>query len=148
MELKKKKKLPSLRRVHVSKSIEMNGPSWDSVQSFITSRSISGRPLELDAPYQCHICDHSPREPKFHLRDKHGYQMLCSYCGEFECTLGSNDLFREHLRRKHPEIAHNEALISEPCINPMPHRLDDLVHRHSSLHAPDVGPLVVPPSSA
>ena len=133
--------LSSLRRLRVSKySIKTDGPLWDSVQSFITSRSISGRPLELDARYQCHICDVGLNwdEPKFHLRNNHGYQILCSYCGKFECTLGKSDLFCSHLESKHPEIARNDSLISKRSLTQI--QLGNLVNRHSSLRAPGVVP--------
>ena len=136
--------LPSLRHLRVQKPIEMDGPSWDSLQSFITSRWISGRPVEFKAPsYQCHICHGSSEEQhglKRHLREKYGYQVLCSYCGEFECTPGQSDLFQEHLEDTHPEIAHNDALISEPSLTIT--QMNDLVNQHTSLRAPNV----VPPS--
>ena len=126
--------LPSLHRVVLKEPIAMHGPSWNSVQSFITSRSISGRPVEIYAPsYQCHICKGSSethQELKIHLRN-HGYQILCSYCGEFECAPRQSNLFRSHLESKHPEITWNDSL-----------QLGNLINRHSSLRAPEV----VPPS--
>ena len=133
--------LPSLRRVRVQKPIAMDGPSWNSVQSFITSRSISGRPVDVDAPsYECHICRRSSKEQhqlKHHLRDRHRYQILCSYCGEFECTPGQSDLFQEHLKSGHHQIVHDDALISMPSLqNPFLYAI--LVNQHSSLRAPDV----------
>ena len=132
--------LPSLHSVRIQRPIEMDGPSWDSVQSFITSRSISGRPVEFVAPsYQCHICHGSFEEQqrlKYHLRDKHEYQILCSYCDDFEFT--HVDIFREHLGSKHPEIARKDALISNPSLTPTP--FDSLVNRHSSLRAPVIIP--------
>ena len=140
--------LPSLDQVHVEKPIAMDGPSWDSVQSFITARWISGHPTEVAAPsYQCHICHGSSdkqQELKLHLRDDHGYQILCSYCGEFECTPGQSDLLREHLESKHPEIAHSDSLSSKPSLtHPL---LRNFVNRHGSLRIPDVVPPKVPPS--
>ena len=135
--------LPSLRHVRVQTHMEMNGPSWASVQSFITSRWISGRPVEVKAPsYHCHICygiSEDQQVLKRHLRDKHGYQILCSYCCTFECTPGRSDLVREHLKSKHPEIARNDSLISKLYLTKF--QLRNLI-RHSSLRAPDV----VPPS--
>ena len=133
--------LPSLRHVRVQKPMEMDGPSWDSVQSFITSRWISGRPVEVHAPsYQCHICHGSFAEQsglRFHLRIEHGYQILCSYCGEFECMLGpgERDLFREHLKSRHPGIVHSDALISKPSLTRS--QCDNFTNRHISLRAPD-----------
>ena len=138
--------LPSLREVRLEKPIAMDGPSWDSLQSFITARSISGRPVEATAPsYQCHICHGGFEEQqklKLHLRNNHGYQILCAYCGEFECTPGRRDLlvFRKHLKNKHPEITHGDSLRSKPSLTR--HGLRNLVNPHSSLRAPDV----VPPS--
>ena len=134
--------LPSLRQVRVEKPIAMDGPSWNSVQSFITSRRISGRPVQVFAPScQCHICHYSfqvQHELKYHLRDKHGYQILCSCCGEFEYTPGERDLFQEHLESEHHQIVHNDALISTPSFTISP--IDSLVNQHSSLRAPDVVP--------
>ena len=141
--------LPSLRLFDVDKNIEMVGPSWDSVQSFITSRSIFGRPVDIHGTsYQCHICyasGYSSDAPglKRHLREKHRYKVLCSYCGEFECTPGQSDLFPKHLKDKHPKIAHNDIPISEPSLTVT--QMNDLVNRHTSLRAPDVVP--PPPTS-
>ena len=136
--------LPSLRHVRVQKPIGMYGPSWDSVQSFITSRWISGHRVEVKAPsYQCHICHGNFEEQrglKRHLREKYGYQVLCLYCGEFDCTPGESDLFRDHLKDKHPEVGRSDAHISKPSLTLF--QIDSLVNRHSSLRAPDV----VPPS--
>ena len=132
--------LPSLRHFRVQKPITMDGPSWNSVQSFITARSISGRPVEVNAPsYQCHICHGSSQEQHElmrHLRDNYGYQILCSYCGAFKCRLGYLNLFRKHLRSKHPGIVHNDVLISKPSLTRF--QLSNLVNRHSCLRAPDV----------
>ena len=133
---------PSLRHVRVQQPIEMGLPSWTSVQSFITLRWISGRPIEVTAPsYRCHICHNSYKEPrglKRHLRDKHGYQILCSYCGKFECTSTQSDRFREHLRSKHHEVARNDAHISNPSSTPF--QIGSLINRHSSLRAPAIKP--------
>ena len=134
--------LPSLHYVSVQEPMEMDGPSWDSVQSFITSRSISGRPVEVKASsYQCHICRVSSEEQqvlKRHLRDKHGYQILCSYCDDFESTPGQRDLFREHIEERHPEIARSDPHISKLSLTHF--QIDSLVNRHTSLRAPDVVP--------
>ena len=130
--------LPALRNLHVEKPITMHGPAWDAVGSFITSRFLSGRPVELTLPlYKCHICRarFEQHELKRHLASIHAYQLLCSYCGDFECTLGHISPFREHLRSKHPEVAQNDSLISESLISFF--ELDDLAIRHSSPHTPD-----------
>ena len=132
--------LPSLRHVRVQKSMMMDGPSWDSVQSFISKRSIPGRPIEVNAPsYQCHICHRSFKEQqelKRHLRDMYGYQILCFYCGKFECRPGRNDLFREHLESIHAEVARNDELISKASLTPS--QLVGLFNRHSTLRSPDI----------
>ena len=139
--------LPSLRRLHVQESLTMDGQLWDAIQSFITLRSISGRPAEVNAPsYQCHICHGSSEDQqglKRHLRNKYGYRILCSYCGAFECTPRNNDLFRDHIKRAHPEVAGNDALVSKPFLNRF--QLDCLLNRHSSLRVPDIAP-IAPPS--
>ena len=132
--------LPSLRQVHLKEPMAMDGPSWNSVQSFITARSISGHPVEIKAPsYQCHICHDSfvdRQEFKRHFRDNHAHQILCSYCDDFEFTPGHFDLalFREHLGSKHPEIARKDPIISMPSLTIS--QFDSLIHRHSSLRAP------------
>ena len=130
------------RSVRVQNPIAMGGPLWNSVQSLITSRWISGRPVQVFAPsYQCHICRYGfkkQHELKLHLRDGHRYQILCSYCDEFECTPGQRYLFQEHLESEHHQIVHNDALISTPSLTPLP--FDSLVDQHSSLRAPDVVP--------
>ena len=134
--------LPSLRHVRVQQPIKMDGPSWASVQSFITSRWISGRPIEVNAPsYQCHICHKSYKEQrglKRHLIDKHGYQILCSYCGEFECTPAHSDRFRKHLGSQHHEVARSDAHISNPSLTPFQN--GSLINRHSYLRAPAIIP--------
>ena len=104
---------------------------------------ISGLRPDPTLQYQCHICHGSSEEQhglKRHLRENYGYQVLCSYCGEFECTPGESDLFREHLKDKHREVARSDAHISKPSLTPF--QIDSLVNWHSSLRAPDV----VPPS--
>ncbi|KAH9053081.1 hypothetical protein EDB87DRAFT_312738 [Lactarius vividus] len=97
---------PALRHIRVEEPMRMNGRSWDALQTFITSRSLSGRPVQVDAPsYQCHICHSSFKQQealKNHLGVKHAYRIVCSYCGNFKWLPGYNDLFREHLERKKP----------------------------------------------
>jgi hypothetical protein len=134
--------LPSLTHLRVQKPIEMHGPSWDAIQSFTTSRSISGRPVQVDAPsYRCHICHLCfgvQQGLKRHLGGYHMYQILCSYCGDFKCTPGNTgtELFQEHLVTKHPEVGRTDALISETPLSRL--KLDTLFGRHSSPHAPDI----------
>ncbi|KAH9003948.1 hypothetical protein EDB83DRAFT_777541 [Lactarius deliciosus] len=137
--------LPALCSLLVEGPMEMHGPSWDAVQSLITSQRISGsgRPIEVYArKYSCHMCSSSSteqRELKTHLGFRHAYRTVCSYCRDFECTLGDGDIFREHLASKHPEVARNDVLISNPVLTRFrPSQLDDLIDRHSSLLAPDI----------
>ena len=134
--------LPSLHHIRVQKPLMMNGPLWDAVQSFITLRTISGRSVQVNASsYQCHICHWSSEDQqglKRHLRDNHGYQILCSYCGDFECTQGRNHVFRDHITGAHPEIAGNDAHVSKPFLDT--YQLDRFLNRHSSLRAPDIAP--------
>jgi hypothetical protein len=110
--------LPALRQLHVENPLSMQGPRWDALHSFITSRSISGRPVVFNAPsYQCHLCVsgfilHSAL--KRHLQVKHAHRFVCLYCGDFVCMSGRNSLFRDHLESKHPDVACNDALSSNP----------------------------------
>ena len=138
---------PSLHRVCVQNPMMMDGPPWDSVQSFITKRSTSDHPVEVHAPsYQRHICHGSfenQQRLKHHLRQKYGYKILCSYCGEFECMPGRNGPFQEHLKSKHTEVARNDELISKPSLTSS--QLVGLLNRHSSLRVPDI---VEPPATA
>ncbi len=132
--------LPALRNLQVEKPMAMHGPSWDAVKSFITSRTLSGRLVQVYArEYSCHICHASftmQQELRTHLVDKHAYRIVCSYCGDFEWKPGYSHQFRELLERKHPEVARNDALISNPFLASF--ELDNLVTRHSSLQTPDM----------
>ncbi|KAH8992924.1 hypothetical protein EDB92DRAFT_1855640, partial [Lactarius akahatsu] len=134
--------LPALRNLRVEEPIAMDGPSWDAVQSFITSRSLSGRPVQVNAPsYQCHICRASFGQEqiiKVHLREVHRYKMMCSYCGDFEFAPKNNHLFQEHLKNKHPEVVRN----SFNCFKSVPTKPNSTVSltitvlraRQTSLH--------------
>ncbi|KAH9010371.1 hypothetical protein EDB83DRAFT_427717 [Lactarius deliciosus] len=134
--------LPSLRHLHIENPMAMNEPSWDGLLSFIALRSRSGHPVQVNVPFkQCQICYASFREQKGldrHLVDEHGYRILCSYCGDFECKTGYNDLFREHLRTEHSEVGYRDRRIRSSSLTPF--QLDSLVTRHSSLRAPDTAP--------
>jgi len=129
--------LRDLRHLRVENPMAVDEPSWDAAQSYITSRRLSGRPVELQA--LCHICNTSftqQQELRTHLVDKHAYRIVCSYCGDFECKPVRNRPFREHLKSKHPEVARNDALISEFFLATF--ERDRLLNRHSYLRAPDV----------
>ncbi|KAH9171660.1 hypothetical protein EDB89DRAFT_2243343 [Lactarius sanguifluus] len=125
--------------LHIENPMAMNEPSWDGLLSFITIRSRSGRPVQVNMPFkQCHICHASSREQKGldrHLVDEHAYRMLCSYCGDFDCKPGHNDLFRKHLRREHLEASRKDARIWSSSLTAL--QLDSLVSQHSSMRAPD-----------
>jgi hypothetical protein len=129
--------LPALRVLRVHNPLRITGPFWHATQSIITSRRRSGRPVELQ--FICHGCNTSytsRRAFKTHLVDEHGYRLMCSYCGDFECNPRLRHRFREHLANEHTEVARNDALISGPIIYSS--ELQRLVNRHSSLCAPDI----------
>ncbi|KAI9450236.1 hypothetical protein BJY52DRAFT_199217 [Lactarius psammicola] len=132
--------LPDLRDLQVEEPMAMHGPSWDAVQSFITSRTLSGRSVQVYLrEYSCHVCDASFGQQQglnSHLGDQHAYRIVCSYCSDVECKPGHNHLFGEHLKSKHSEVARNDALITKPLLTPF--ELDNLIIRHSSLRAPDL----------
>ncbi|KAH9172676.1 hypothetical protein EDB89DRAFT_879306 [Lactarius sanguifluus] len=144
--------LPSLRHLHIENPMVMNEPSWDGLLSFITSRSRSGQPVQVNVPFnQCHICHASFREKKghnLHLIDEHGYRLLCSYCENFECTLGQSDLFRRHLRSEHFRVAGKDPHVWYYSLTP--DQLGGLITRHGFVRAPDtVAPsttVTAPPS--
>ncbi|KAH9171645.1 hypothetical protein EDB89DRAFT_1080650 [Lactarius sanguifluus] len=134
--------LPSLRHLHIENLMAMNEPSWDSLLSFITLRSRSGHPVQVNVTfYQCHICHASFRQQEGldrHLVDEHAYRHICLYCDDFECTPGHNDLFREHLESKHPESVRNDTLVSDTFLRLF--NLSPLADRHSSLRATESHP--------
>ena len=78
--------LPSLHNLHVSALMRVGMPLWDATESFLASRQLSGRPVELDADVSCHVCPAGftrQQDLKRHLVDKHLYRI---YCGDFQCT--------------------------------------------------------------
>ncbi|KAH9009457.1 hypothetical protein EDB83DRAFT_2453557, partial [Lactarius deliciosus] len=129
--------LPSLRHLHIENPMAMNEPSWDGLLSFITSRSRSGHPVQVNVPFnQCHICRASFREKNelnLHLLDEHGDRLLCSYCDNFECTLGQSDLFRRHLRSEHFRVAGKAPHVWYYSLTP--DELGDLITRHGFVRA-------------
>ena len=132
--------LPALRHLRVENPLGiLNESAWDALLIFTKSRSVSGRSVQVNVPLsQCHICHASFRQQKgvdLHLVDMHGYRVMCSYCADFECTLGYNDQFREHLERDHPILTRHDALLPNPFLIPL--QLERLVNRHCSLRAPD-----------
>ena len=137
--------LPALRNLRTDKPMEMYGPSWDILQSFIASRSLSGRPVKLFVPsYQCHVCHSSfeqQQELKRHLGAKHAFRILCLYCGDFDCSpfQGQTHLLQEHLENKHPDVARNDEVLSNPLLTSLsPLQHESLVYRHGSVRAPEL----------
>ncbi|KAH9043512.1 hypothetical protein EDB83DRAFT_2407402 [Lactarius deliciosus] len=100
--------LPALRNLHIRGPLSMSGSLWDAVQSFNTSRWLSSHPVQVYAEkYMCHRCAscfQDQRDLKFHLKKRHGYQIVCSHCGEFEWSLEDSRPFREHIESNHPEV--------------------------------------------
>ncbi|KAH9010356.1 hypothetical protein EDB83DRAFT_426995 [Lactarius deliciosus] len=137
--------LPDLRHLHIENPMAMNESSWDGLLSFITLRSRSGHPIQVNVPFkQCHICHlASFGEKKVfdrhlfgHLVDKHGYRIMCSHCGDFEWKPGHDDLFRIHLKDEHFVVVHNDPRIwFHPLLTP--DQLNNIVPQHSYLRAPD-----------
>ena len=139
--------LSTLRHLRVENPMGMNDPSWDALLTFITSRSLSGRPVHVNVPFfQCKVCHAGFRLQnglERHLQGEHAYQVMCSYCANFEWTPGHNDQFREHLDSEHPEVASKSALIWSPLLaRSLPSQLESLLKQHSSFCMPGI----VPPS--
>jgi hypothetical protein len=121
--------LPSLRNLRVQPPEQIVGPFRDAALSIITSRRLSGRPIDLE--FLCHVCNTSfARQPelKTHLVGKHAYRIVCSYCDDFELKAGNDHMFRDHLESEHLEVARNDEVFSNPFST-----LDGLASRHSSL---------------
>jgi hypothetical protein len=113
--------LPALRSLHVQEPSMFNfAPIWDSVESFVTQRRLSGHPVQLyysESRYTCQICCVGFRlwqDFIRHLKDKHPHQNMCPYCGIFQWSKERNYLFQEHLESEHPEVALTDALILNP----------------------------------
>ena len=126
--------LPALCHICVEDLKTISEPLWDALQDL---RRLSGHPVELHG--LCHICNANytqMQELRRHLVGKHAYQVVCLYCGDFECEPKQRHLFREHIAGKHPEVARNDTLISGPIIYSS--QLQSLVNRHSSLRAPGI----------
>ena len=129
-----------LRHLRVENpSTTINEPSWDALQSFITSRSLSNRPVQVNVPlHQCDICHACFREKEgleSHFIYKHAYRTMCSYCSDFECTLRRIYQVRGHLERQHPEVMRNVGSINALFTLS---QVDRFVTQHSSLVPPDV----------
>ena len=100
--------LPALSSLRIRKRLTMYGLLWDAIQSFNVSRWLSGRPvLVYSAQYSCHRCSAFFKESahlRRHLKSRHKYRIVCSFCADFEWSDLGRHLFREHLESKHPEV--------------------------------------------
>ena len=137
--------LPALSHLRVENPKALMEPSWDALQSFITSRSLSDRPAQVNVTlHQCDICHACFRDEEgleSHLVGKHAYRTMCSYCTDFEFTPRRIYQFQGHLESQHPEVVRrHDGSINSLFTIP---QLDRFVNRHSSLLPPDV----VPPST-
>lgn len=137
--------LPALRKLRVQNPMPiMDGPFWDSTQSLIELRRLS---IELDL--LCHICKTlftEQEELRRHLVLAHEYQMVCSYCGDFQCKLGYTQLFREHLNSSHPEVVRNDPLFPDPLSTGTYHQLMNIIFRHGSPCLPVITPPTTTPN--
>ena len=135
--------LPALRHLRVEEPLAMDVSLWDAFRS---SRRLSGHYVELQLV--CHICENIFTQLevlKGHLGAEHGYLMMCLYCSDFECELGMNDLFLEHLTDKHPGIARIGALKRSRAISTPDRRR--LVEWHSSMRASEITTPSIRPSA-
>jgi hypothetical protein len=130
--------LPVLRSLYAQEPMPVVSPFWDDAQSFITSREISGCPVDLYL--LCDVCKTNftgQEEFKAHLVEKHAYQIVCSHCGDFEVS-EFNHLFLEHLTTEHPKVASTDHLISELQGSLTPSTFLSLLSQHSFLCAPEI----------
>jgi hypothetical protein len=130
--------LPSLRNLRVGRPGPLDRPFWDATQSLITSRRLSNRPVKLQ--FVCPDCNtgFTSQGLKEHLVSLHAYEIVCSYCGDFQSTIPWStaaciDELQKHLSLKHPEIAQKDELISRSLSHLTIPQLDTLANRHSSL---------------
>ncbi|KAH9045012.1 hypothetical protein EDB84DRAFT_1469404 [Lactarius hengduanensis] len=163
--------LPALRTLHVPELGPMRGSSWEAVESFTTSRRLSGHPVEvlpsLNIPglnankgkpntpqqYTCTACDvgfTNRQGLNRHNGDKHMPRNVCPHCGVFKWSQARNYLFRKHLESKHPEVAHTDALIyeSNPALQSFPSSHSDHLGARKDLRATDIfEPPLTPPNT-
>jgi hypothetical protein len=129
--------LPALHYLCVENPMEMNESSWDALLLFITSRSLSSRPVQANVRLsQCYICYVSFRHQKGldrHLVDEHTCGM-CPYCYDLKWKQVYNYIFQEdHLESKHPgPVACVAFLRTVHCALPFPSRLKNCLNLHSS----------------
>jgi hypothetical protein len=135
--------LPALRRLHVEKPMEMDVPSCEALDSFMTSRSLSDCPVKCNVLlFQCHVCQaHCYHQTRLylHLIRKHMFRVVCSYCKVFVSMPGNDNLFWCHLVMNHPQVSHKDELLSNPLLAyPSALEFAAVRRRHSSLIAPDM----------
>ena len=130
--------LPALRNLCTPElmSIYGHGPLQEAVESFTTSRRLSGHPARVwplstisptlgaagevedmpgvsPAQYHCSPCGTSFKNRQYlrrHNADKHMPRNVCPYCGVFEWS-GRKYLFHKHLETRHPQVA---SLVHSP----------------------------------
>jgi hypothetical protein len=112
--------LPALRDLRVLEAMPIVGPLWDAAQSLITSRRLSGRPVELYVPhFSCHHCNTSytrQEDLQRHYLDNH--------------------ISPEHREINHLEVAHTDGLSSNPALQSSSYSGS---HGNYDLSAPDMG---------
>ena len=116
--------LSSLHTLHVPELGPERVALRKAVESFATSRRLSGHPVGVhphsllpdpDWTHSCEACGQRfarPQELVRHLRNAHISAKVCQYCGIFRWK--RPHLFRIHLEREHPEVAHANT----PMLNP------------------------------
>jgi hypothetical protein len=127
--------LPALHNLRVPELVSSMIPEllWEAVESFTTSRKLCGHPVQnyprppiLDADaieemrdkppvrYRCQQCDMDfawRQGLTRHIKDKHSPRYMCPHCHVFECSQGRPYLFREHLEKRHPDIARSKPTL-------------------------------------
>ena len=124
--------LPSLCNLRVQELSSMiQGPLLEAVESFITSRRLSGYPVRegpltliygaiggLQSESRCHFCRQCSvgflqlKAFQRHHRNVHSPPNKCSFCDSFLWRGGRKYLYRNHLKVHHPELALPVELLS------------------------------------
>ncbi|KAH9000284.1 hypothetical protein EDB92DRAFT_484548 [Lactarius akahatsu] len=123
--------LPALRNLRIPGLVSIHGPLREAVESFATSRRLSGHPVQVYPPspvlgadkktpgiprkrFHCNICDISFTQRQGfnrHNKDKHAPRNMCAFCSDFQWTVGRSYLYSKHLKSKHPGV---QAQVSPP----------------------------------
>jgi hypothetical protein len=134
--------LPTLRHFRVEEPAEVDEPSCDALHSFITSRSLAGRPVKCNVTLlQCNTCHaHFSQQKKvdLHLIHKHAFRIVCSYCKEPVSLPGNDYSFRSHLTRNHSQVARKDEFFLKPLLAYSAVEIEDFCRRHSSLLPPNI----------